>query len=216
MAKQTNVRTRERAQMTFIEEARRRQILDAALKLFAERGYDQTSLADIAAACDVSKGVVSYHFEGKAQIGAEALRYILRGYADFVRQRLETKTSYRDKLLELPAACIDFMQQSPADYVTYLDTLGSFGNATERRQYLAKGYAGMRSLVVDLIVQGQKRKEVAAFPAQPVADILQAAIDGLTEQAAVAPREVDLEASKRTLQKIVAALVDGDIPLSRK
>jgi hypothetical protein len=58
-----------RSKRTFIEEARRRQILDAALQLFAQRGYNETSLSDIAAAVDVSKGVISYHFQGKGDLG---------------------------------------------------------------------------------------------------------------------------------------------------
>jgi TetR/AcrR family fatty acid metabolism transcriptional regulator len=209
-------KVRNRARPTFIEEARRRQILEASMKLFSERGYDQTSLADIATACGVSKGVVSYHFENKAQLGVEALRHILRQYTDFVRKRVDMKKSPRDKLLELPAACIDFVQHSSTDYLTYLDTLGSFGTVSERRQFMAKGYAGMRKLILDLIEEGQGRKEFAAFPAQAVADVLQAAIDGLAEQAAVAPAAIDFEACKRTLQKMIAAVLDGDISLARR
>lgn len=209
-------KARNRVRPSFIEEARRRQILEASMKLFAERGYDQTSLADIATVCGVSKGVVSYHFENKAQLGVEALRHLLRLYGDFVRARVDVKKTARDKLIELPAACIDFVRQSSTDYLTYLDTLGSFGTVSERRQFMAKAYAGTRILILDLIEEGQRSKEFASFPAQAVADVLQAAIDGLAEQAAVAPDMIDLEACKRTLQRIIAAVLDGDVSLSRR
>src|SRR5665213_170446 len=112
---------------SFIEQARRTQILDAALDLFSKQGYNQTSLSDIAGKLDVSKGVISYHFEGKAELGAEAVRHMLRRYGEFVRLRLDAKASLRDKLLELPAACIDFVQKNPSSYIVYLDTVGSFG-----------------------------------------------------------------------------------------
>ena len=201
---------------TFIEQARRHQILDAALDLFAKKGYNHTSLSDIAETLDVSKGVISYHFEGKGELGAEAVRHMLRRYGEFVRVRLEAKTSLRDKLLELPAACIDFVQQNPSVYVVYLDTVGSFGTAADRQRFMAWADAGMRGLICDMLQQAQERKEIPRFPVRPVADVLQAAVDGLTEQASVAPQEVDLESSKRVLQKILDAIFDGRVELGRR
>ena len=50
---------------TFIENARRQQIVGAAIDTIAEVGYAQASLARIAARIGVSKGVISYHFAGK-------------------------------------------------------------------------------------------------------------------------------------------------------
>jgi TetR/AcrR family fatty acid metabolism transcriptional regulator len=201
---------------TFIEQARRHQILDAALELFGKKGYNHTSLSDIAATLDVSKGVISYHFEGKGELGAEAVRHMLRRYGEFVRVRLEAKTSLREKLLELPAACIDFVQENPSVYVVYLDTVGSFGTATDRQRFMAWADAGMRGLICDMLQQAQERKEIPRFPVRPVADVLQAAVDGLTEQASVAPQEVDLESSKRVLQKILEAIFDGRVDLGRR
>ena len=201
---------------TFIEEARRAQILDAALQLFAEQGYNETSLSDIAAAVGVSKGVISYHFKGKAELGAEALRHLLRRYGEFVRQRLDTKPTLREKLLELPAACIEFVRKGSSDYLVYLDTLGSFGIALERRKFMAWADAGMRGLICELLQQAQDRKEIPKFPVQPLADVLQAAVDGLTEQAAVAPQDVDLQASGRVLQQMLAAVLDGHVELTRR
>ncbi|OMH36883.1 TetR/AcrR family transcriptional regulator [Tersicoccus sp. Bi-70] len=52
-------------QFTFIERARRAQILACATAALAERGYAGATLADIARRAGVSKGVVSYHFAGK-------------------------------------------------------------------------------------------------------------------------------------------------------
>jgi TetR/AcrR family fatty acid metabolism transcriptional regulator len=50
---------------TFTENARRRQIVDAAIDTIAELGYGQASLARIATRIGISKGVISYHFAGK-------------------------------------------------------------------------------------------------------------------------------------------------------
>ncbi|MEU1484724.1 helix-turn-helix domain-containing protein [Streptomyces sp. NPDC005752] len=53
--------------------AMRRQILDAALSLFAEHGFKGTSLHDIAVEAHCSKASLLYHFAGKDAILAELL-----------------------------------------------------------------------------------------------------------------------------------------------
>ncbi len=49
-------------------EARRRQILDAAAESFAQRGFHQTTMHDIADAADLSAGALYRYFPGKADI----------------------------------------------------------------------------------------------------------------------------------------------------
>ena len=52
------------------EETRSR-ILDAAGELFAERGYDATSVADICARAGVTKGAFYHHFQSKQAVFLE-------------------------------------------------------------------------------------------------------------------------------------------------
>jgi len=52
----------------------RERLLAAAADVFAERGYDGTRVADIAAAAGVSNGALYAHFESKAELLVEALR----------------------------------------------------------------------------------------------------------------------------------------------
>jgi TetR/AcrR family transcriptional regulator len=65
--------------------ARSRQaLLEAGLHLFAEQGYDGTSVDAICRAAGVNKAMVSYHFGGKAGLHAA----ILTGLLDPVVERL--------------------------------------------------------------------------------------------------------------------------------
>jgi AcrR family transcriptional regulator len=49
-------------------EESRRQVLDAAIAMLAERGLAATSIQDIADAAGLSKGAVHYHFESKDEL----------------------------------------------------------------------------------------------------------------------------------------------------
>ncbi len=46
----------------------RKQILSAALTLFSENGYDNTSMDDIAAIANLAKGTLYYHFDSKESV----------------------------------------------------------------------------------------------------------------------------------------------------
>ncbi len=49
-------------------EQRRDQILDAANTLFAQRGYDEVSVEDIASAAGVTRGLVNHYFGGRKEV----------------------------------------------------------------------------------------------------------------------------------------------------
>ena len=63
---------------TFIEEARRRQIVETGIQTIASQGFSHASLAEIARKAGISKGVISYHFAGKEALVDEILRSLLR------------------------------------------------------------------------------------------------------------------------------------------
>src|SRR5436190_23819710 len=52
---------------------RRRRILDAAVEAFAERGYEATSVAEIAAAAGITKPVLYDHFSSKRDLFVELM-----------------------------------------------------------------------------------------------------------------------------------------------
>ena len=47
---------------------RREQILDAATGLFAERGYDEVRIDDIASSAGVTRGLVHHYFGGRKEV----------------------------------------------------------------------------------------------------------------------------------------------------
>lgn len=58
-------------------EARRDQIVDAALRCFSARGFQRTSMADIITESGLSAGAIYGHFEGKQQLALAVAQRIL-------------------------------------------------------------------------------------------------------------------------------------------
>ncbi len=68
--------------MTRPSEVTRERIMKAAERLFAERGYDGTSVRAIVARARVNQAAINYHFEGKDGLYREVLRTAFRGLTE--------------------------------------------------------------------------------------------------------------------------------------
>ena len=79
--------TERKDERTFIEKARRQQIVAAAIDTIAEVGFGQASLARIAERIGISKGVISYHFEGKDDLMRQVAIEIVEAARDYIVPR---------------------------------------------------------------------------------------------------------------------------------
>lgn len=65
----------------------KRRIFECAMKLFAEKGYDATSVEEITAVSGIAKGTLYYHFEKKEDI----LTMLLEEGMKLLRNSIEIK-----------------------------------------------------------------------------------------------------------------------------
>ncbi len=98
-----------RSRMTAAE--RREQLIDTARGLFAERGYDGTSIEEIAARAEVSKPVVYEHFGGKEGLYAVVVDREVRSLLTMMQASL-TSGEPRMLLEQAALALLDYIEQS--------------------------------------------------------------------------------------------------------
>ena len=77
-------------------EERRTQILDAALRLFADRGFSGTKTREIAELAGISETLIFQHFKSKAELYAETLTQLLARHP--VVPELEEKAGQKDDI----------------------------------------------------------------------------------------------------------------------
>ena len=82
-----------------LETIRREQLLDAAIGLVAAKGYEATTVRDIAAAADVATGTISYWFASRDDLLRAALVEAARRFGRRLDDALETATSPLEELL---------------------------------------------------------------------------------------------------------------------
>ena len=108
-ARETAPRRSPRSRMTAAE--RREQLIDTARGLFAERGFDGTSIEEIAARASVSKPVVYEHFGGKEGIYAVVVDREVRDLLGLMQTAL-TAGHPRMLLEQAALALLDYIEQS--------------------------------------------------------------------------------------------------------
>jgi AcrR family transcriptional regulator len=84
------------------QDNRRAQLLDAAARLFRERGYHATSMRDIAKAVGMLSGSIYYHFDSKEEMLLAVYEEGKRRVADAVDAAVNAET---DPWRRLEAAC---------------------------------------------------------------------------------------------------------------
>ncbi|HEY1516576.1 MAG TPA: TetR family transcriptional regulator [Solirubrobacteraceae bacterium] len=94
---------------SFIEEARRAQIVSCAIDTIAELGYSQASLARIAERARISKGVIGYHFAGKEDLIGQIVREVLARATEYMRPRITAESTGRDMLRAYIESNLAFM-----------------------------------------------------------------------------------------------------------
>ena len=98
-----------RSRMTAAE--RREQLIEIARTLFADRGYDGTSVEEIATHAEVSKPVVYEHFGGKEGLYAVVVDREVRHLLGMMRAAL-SDGSARLLLEQAAVALLDYIEQS--------------------------------------------------------------------------------------------------------
>jgi TetR/AcrR family transcriptional regulator, fatty acid metabolism regulator protein len=73
---------------TFIETARRAQIVAAAIDTIAEAGYAGASFARIAERLGISRGLISYHFAGKDDLIKQVVHQAAEQAKAYIRPRI--------------------------------------------------------------------------------------------------------------------------------
>jgi TetR/AcrR family transcriptional regulator, fatty acid metabolism regulator protein len=97
---------------TFIETARRAQIVAAAIDTVAELGYGQASLARIAGRAGISKGVILYHFADKDDLIRELVTDLVAKAEAYMRPRIDAQPTAAGILRAYIESNLGFMREN--------------------------------------------------------------------------------------------------------
>ena len=177
-----------------LSDARRRQILKAAVQVIAEKGLCDTGIKDVADQAGTSPALVIYYFGKKDILLAEALSYADEQFYAQTADAVAELTSARDRLVELVRSCsVGEAEDDFDEWVLWLDLWAR----APRDPDVARDRAAMdrrwRATIGEIVRAGQSTGEFAALDADVFALRLGALIDGLAIQVVLHDPEVSRE-----------------------
>jgi AcrR family transcriptional regulator len=91
----------------------RKRILDAAMRLFAERGYHASSNADVAEAAGLTRGAMLYHFPTREDLVEAAIDHIQRRRTEAFETAARDQGQHGDATDQAIDAYWDLLHQAP-------------------------------------------------------------------------------------------------------
>lgn len=194
-------------QPTFIEQTRRRQIIDAAIETLAEHGYAGTTFARIAERAGISPALISYHFDSKERLLRQVVVDITAAMDEAITPEVHDASTYRGAL----RALIETQVRYFAEHTTEMLVLGHIfrpGGEDDLSVYLAEERCRTLSELEELFAEGQAEGEMRTFPTRPMAVALLASLEAVPSEL-LAETAVDVEEYAGALADIFDAAVRG-------
>ncbi len=158
----------------------RDEILKAATRLFANRGFHETSMSEVAREARVSKALIFWHFKTKEELFLAVLNRLLEPYfIDFAEE--SRMLDERHQILRLVEFYLLFVRD-------HANSVRFFLAQMLREQRLSEGlgeqimklYSGYRDMLVELIARAQERGLCATgFTPENAAGFILSALNGL-------------------------------------
>jgi AcrR family transcriptional regulator len=164
-----------------LSDARRRQILKAAVQVIAEKGLCDTGIKDVADRAGTSPALVIYYFGKKDALLAEALAFADERFYAGTADAVAGLSSARDRLVEL-VRCSCSVGEAEDDFQEWVLWLDLWARAprdpdvARDREALDRRW---RDAITGIVREGQASGEFAPVDADDFALRLAALIDGL-------------------------------------
>ena len=144
----------------------KRKIFETSMKLFAEKGYDATSIEEITATVGVAKGTLYYHFSSKEEI----FNFLVEEGIKLLQNSVDIKTSkfsnYIDKLKAVILIQIKIVAKYE-DLITIL--LSEFWGKGTRNQMCKDHILEYIKQIENIVVQGIEKGEIKQGNPQAIA-----------------------------------------------
>lgn len=95
------------------KQERRAAIIEAAVTVFSERGYQEATMEEIAAKAELSKGTLYLYFKSKSELMFAIWGLLVDRMNSFIELKRGERKTGRERLLIFRDAFLDFYQRDP-------------------------------------------------------------------------------------------------------
>ena len=135
----------------------KRKIFETSMKLFAEKGYDATSIEEITATVGVAKGTLYYHFSSKEEI----FNFLIEEGVKLLKNSIAIKTDKLDNSIDKIRAIILIQIKILVKYENFMTIILSQIWGTDPRSQMCKSYVfDYIQMIEEIVKEGIAKGEI--------------------------------------------------------
>jgi AcrR family transcriptional regulator len=153
-----------------LSEFRSSEILEAARRVFAKKGFNQATVDEIAEAAEVAKGTVYLYFPSKQAMYFAALRQGIEALHKQTKEKLSAAATVDGKIRTFIETRIRYFDENRDFFKIYYSELGNvFCDPNGLPKNVRDLYGAQVKLLESVLEEGIKRRELRPIPPGPAA-----------------------------------------------
>jgi AcrR family transcriptional regulator len=194
------------------KEEKRNQILRAAVKVFARKGFGRSTISDIAEAAGTGKGTIYEYFETKEEIIHHSFSYFLKEASPDFEKILLSPADGREKLIRLLHFYTNIDQSDSLELTELMLDIWAEGLRQDGAnniilQQLRNLYVSAQKIFSDVILEGVEDGSLKTeLPPDTLANIIIATLDGVMVHWLFDRKQVNI---KKTIETLIEMLLQG-------
>ncbi|MFR2534737.1 MAG: TetR/AcrR family transcriptional regulator [Clostridia bacterium] len=135
----------------------KRKIFETSMRLFAEKGYDATSIEEITATVGVAKGTLYYHFSSKEEI----FKFLVEEGVKLLKNSIAIKTDKLTNSIDKLRAIVLIELKVLVKYESFMTIILSQIWGTGPRSKMCRDYVfEYIQMIQEIVEEGMKKQEI--------------------------------------------------------
>jgi AcrR family transcriptional regulator len=183
---------------SFIEAARKAQLIECAIETIARLGYAQASLTQIAKRAGISKSVITYYFSSKEELIEQVVEAIYAAGAHFMGPQIAAQPTANLMLQTYIQSNVEYIRTHRLQMMAIMEIVLNVRTEDGKLRYGRATEEPVLKALEILLRRGQHNGEFRAFDLRVMAVTIRQAIDVVPRLLAANPN-LDGEAYAREL-----------------
>ena len=144
---------------TIKQDLKKNQILDAAMKVITQNGYENSRIDDVVKSSNMSKGAIYWYYNSKKDLYLDLVNYWVLRYSDMVAKIMEKDQKASLQLKRILNYFIDEYEKDPEPFKALTEFWSMAQKDDDFHDKLQKVYAAFLDVIESIITNGKSAGE---------------------------------------------------------
>ena len=141
------------------QDLRKNQILDAAMEVITQNGYENSRMDDVVKSSNMSKGAIYWYYKSKKDLYLDLVNYWVMRYSDMVAKIMEKDQKASNQLKQILNYFIDEYEKDPEPFKALTEFWSMAQKDDDFHNKVQKVYAAFLEVIESIITNGKNSGE---------------------------------------------------------